>query len=153
VDDGAVNDGPTGDETPAWVRRIYAVELHQAFTADVVLRNYVEQLSIETERCAEESIAQRHGMAHYGVEGGLRVRRGPGDGVQNLTHRRPPRQRLLQSVREIRVRRNRRVATPNSARGAAIIAEFRGWAIFVLARGTLHAEPPISLERPYGRGR
>ena len=88
VDNRALEDRPPCPEGPGWARREYAMHRLEGFGGEVVLGDQMEQLAVELEERAEESVAQPHGASDDRVEDRLHVGLRPADDAQDLARRR-----------------------------------------------------------------
>ncbi len=75
VDHRAIQDRPPWQESPSWARREYAVHLLEGFAGEVVLGYVMDQLAVELEERAEETVAQSHGASDDRVEDRLHIGR------------------------------------------------------------------------------
>src|SRR5260370_36989409 len=83
-DHRALADRPPWHEGPSWARRICATQRLESFGGLVVRGKDMEQLAVELEERAEESIAQPDDTSDDRVEDRLDVRLRPADHPEDL---------------------------------------------------------------------
>ena len=85
---------------PGWARRIYAPRLLEGFGGVVVLGDLMDQIAIELQERAEESVTQFDGAPDDRVEDRLDVGLGAADDAQDLRRRGP----LLEGLGNVSMR-------------------------------------------------
>src|SRR6185295_2648124 len=88
VDYRALQDRPAGPEAPAGGRRVQSSHLLEGFWGEVVAGHMMDQLAVEPNEPAEESVAQLHGALDDRVEHRLHVGRRAADDPQDVAGRR-----------------------------------------------------------------